>query len=621
MSAGTGAVTFGGAVGGAKALASLTTTGAGPATLDGDVTTIGAQSYGGTVTLGATDTLTATNSPVHFHGTLDAATAGVQGLTVNAGTGAVTFGSTVGASQALANLTVPGTGPITLDGNVTTTGAQSYGGVVTLGSAVALATTNNTVDFANTVDATTAGVQGLTVSAGTGAVTFGSAVGGSKALANLMVTGTGPTTLDGNVTTTGVQSYGGAVTLGATDTLTTTNSAVDFAGTVDATATGVQGLTVNAGTGPVTFGSTVGASQSLANLMVTGTGPTTLDGNVTTTGAQSYGGTVTLGATDALTTTNSTVQFLGTVNAATAGVQGLTVNAGTGAVTFGSTVGALQALANLIVTGTGPATLDGNVTTTGAQDYGGVVRLGANATLTTTNSMVDFAGTVDAATTGAQGLTVSAGTGAVTFGGSVGGSKALANLLVTGTGPTALDGDVTTTGAQSYGGTVTLGASDTLTTTNSMVDFASTVDASTAGVQGLTVSAGTGAVNFGSTVGTLRALANSDGDRYRPNNAGRQRHDHRGAELRRRGGAGRHRYSDDNRQPGALHRHGGCGDRGGAGPDGERGNWGGELRRRGRRIEGAGQPDADRRRPGDAGRQCHHLRGPELWRRGDAGGE
>ena len=57
--------------------------------------------------------------------------------------------------------------------------------------------------------------------------------------------------------------------------------------------------------------------------MVAGTGPTTLDGNVTTTGAQSYGGTVTLGATDALTTTNSTVQFLSTVNAATTGVQGL----------------------------------------------------------------------------------------------------------------------------------------------------------------------------------------------------------------------------------------------------------------------------------------------------------
>ena len=43
--------------------------------------------------------------------------------------------------------------------------------------------------------------EGLTVNAGTGAVTFGGAVGGIAALASLTVTG--PTTLDANVTTTG----------------------------------------------------------------------------------------------------------------------------------------------------------------------------------------------------------------------------------------------------------------------------------------------------------------------------------------------------------------------------------------------------------------------------------
>ena len=57
------------------------------------------------------------------------------------------------------------------------------------------------------------------------------------------------------------------------------------------------------------------------------------------------------------------------------------------------------------------------------------------------------------------------------------------------------------------------------------------------------------------------------------------------------------------------------------GPDGERRDRGGDLRRRGRRVEGAGQPDADRHRPDDAGRRCHHHRGAELRRAGDAGGE
>ena len=158
----------------------------------------------------------------------------------------MTFGGVVGGSKALANLMLTGTGPTTLDGDVTTTGAQNYGGPVTLGASTTLTTTNNAVDFAATVDAATAGVQGLTVAAGTGAVTFGGAVGGSKALANLMLTGTGAATLDGNVTTAGAQSYGGPVTLGNSIALATTNNAVGFAGRVDAKTTGVQGLTVEA---------------------------------------------------------------------------------------------------------------------------------------------------------------------------------------------------------------------------------------------------------------------------------------------------------------------------------------------------------------------------------------
>ena len=77
------------------------------------------------------------------------------------------------------------------------------------------------------------------MSAGTGAVTFGSTVGAANGRWRAW-TVTGPTTLDGNVTTTGTQSYNSAVTLGATDTLTTTNSAVDFASTVDAATAGFR---------------------------------------------------------------------------------------------------------------------------------------------------------------------------------------------------------------------------------------------------------------------------------------------------------------------------------------------------------------------------------------------
>src|SRR5439155_3468133 len=135
---------------------------------------------------------------------------------------------------------------------------------------------------------------------------------------------------------------------------------------------------------------------------------------------------------------------------------------------------------------TGPTTLDANVKTSGAQTYNSAVTLGNTVTLATTNSPVDFASTVD----GAFGLTVNAGSGTVTFGGAVGGTTPLASLAVTG--PTTLDANVTTSGAQTYHSAVTLGGTATLLTTNAAIDFASTVD----GDLDLTVNAGTGPATF-----------------------------------------------------------------------------------------------------------------------------
>lgn len=70
----------------------------------------------------------------------------------------------------------------------------------------------------------------LTIDAGSGTVTFSGAVGASKALASLNVTSTGGVAINGGaVTTEGVQTYNGNVTLGsAATTLTQTNANTDF---------------------------------------------------------------------------------------------------------------------------------------------------------------------------------------------------------------------------------------------------------------------------------------------------------------------------------------------------------------------------------------------------------
>ncbi|THD06478.1 filamentous hemagglutinin N-terminal domain-containing protein, partial [Rhodanobacter lindaniclasticus] len=144
--------------------------------------------------------------------------------------------------------------PLTLVGDVTTGGAQTYDAAILLGSNTVLTATNGAVSFAGTVDNATTTARALTVNAGSGAVTFGGAVGsdptngalgalivnstgltsfGNVAAASLATNAGGSTLLGGNITTSGTQTYNDVVTLGSNAVLTKTNSAVDFAGTVD----------------------------------------------------------------------------------------------------------------------------------------------------------------------------------------------------------------------------------------------------------------------------------------------------------------------------------------------------------------------------------------------------
>ena len=517
----------------------------------GTVQTVGAQTYNGNTTVtgdltgaaiqvNGTVTLTTADQTFDTHATDGniAVTGGVagagHGLTLDAGTGTVSLG---GAATGLSTLTVTA-GSLALDG-VSTTGAQSYSapmtlsgtfaisgpgaftvnGTATLGGATTVTTNGGNVEFGSTID----GGQSLTINPGAGNITLGGAVGGTTRLGALTLTstgaiafdssikaasvttsGAGTLTLDGGlVHTTGIQSYAEAPTLGADTTLTATT--VSFAQAVDAATAGQQGLTIN---GNAVFSGAVGANEVLKSLAVSGT--TVLDGNVDTTGTQSYGGATVLGTTATLNGT--TVSFGSTLDATTAGAQGLTID---GNAVLAGTVGGSKALAALTISGT--STLEANITTVGAQDYVGAVTLASDPTLTTTNAAVVFGSTID----GPQSLTVSTGTGNVSFDAAVGGTTRLGALVVDSSGATlftsAVDaasvttdaggslaingGVVNTTGAQSYGEATTLGADTMLTATT--VSFGSTVDAATASQQGLTLNAG---AVFDGAVGGTQAL-------------------------------------------------------------------------------------------------------------------
>ena len=466
--------TFGGEVGVGTALSGLIVVG--PATINTDaITTSGAQTYEGAVTLGTSTTLTETGtSLINFQSTVDG---GGKNLTI---AGNAEFDGTVGGNGQLGGVSVSGT--TTIDtGLITTSGAQTYTGAVTLGTGTELV--GSTITFGSTVD----GAHSLIA---LGNTEFDGAVGGGTALTAILVSGIG--TLDGGaVTTTGAQNYNNAVTLGADTTLTSTGGGtITFGSTID----NAHALTV---AGNATFHDVVGGGTALTSLFVSGTS-TLKGGAITTTGGQTYTGAVKLSADTTLVSTGgSGITFDSTINGGFA----LETNT-SGFTTFGGAVGGTIALAGLTVDG--PSALDGGtVTTTTTQTYKGLVSLGGDTNLTGT--LVAFNSTVD----GSWNLTI---TGAAAFNGVVGGVNPLLSLDVTGA--SEISADITTmlggalAAKQTYGGAVTLGSDVVLSTGGGAgfgnIQFNSTVDATTAGAQGLEVDAGT--VVFAQNVGGTAPL-------------------------------------------------------------------------------------------------------------------
>lgn len=248
---------------------------------DAPIDTSGTQTYTGQLSMDANMTLTASTL---------SANGGISGSDNNL---TVAGNATLaGGVSDLYGLTVTGTA--NLSGTITTNAAQTYEGAVQLDADTTTTgsseTFDSTVDSPGTAFALTAG----------GPATFEGVVGGTNPLSNLTASSTA--TLTGDVTTGGVQTYDGAVQLGADTTTTSTgNDAITFSGTID----GAHALNI-ATTGTVGLAKPVGATTPLASLTAgtedggTG-GPTELGASVssdsvTTTGDQNYDQDVTLDA-------------------------------------------------------------------------------------------------------------------------------------------------------------------------------------------------------------------------------------------------------------------------------------------------------------------------------------
>ncbi|MDJ1174474.1 CHAT domain-containing protein [Roseofilum capinflatum] len=451
--------------------------------LDDNLTSNGAMTLAPPLNLVDDITLDSNGGFINLDNTIN----GNQTLILNSG--GATFTSPVGNTTPLNNLTV--TGATQLNANITTTDTQTYNNAVQLNDNLTLNSTNN-ITFGQTLD----GAQDLTLNSDS--ITFSDAVGSVDPLNRLNVNGN--TRLNNNITTTTDQTYTGSVQLDNSVILESGNGNISFANTVD----GAHTLTVNSDN--ITFADAVGSIDPLNQLTVNGT--TALNGDITTTGGQTYNGFVQLNNSVTLDSGGANIAFSNPIS----GTEDLTVNAGE--IIFSDAVGSPNPLTGLTVNGN--TTLNGNVTTTGGQTYNGSVQVNDNLILESGNGDITFGQTLD----GTQDFKVDAGTGNITFNGKVGSTNPLANFTIDSTGltqindtvnagqirtnaggTTEINADITTTGEQSYNDAVILGSSVTFTTNNGNLTFDNTVDGTTAGGENLTVQTGTGDLQFFGAVG------------------------------------------------------------------------------------------------------------------------
>ncbi len=407
------------------------------------------------------------------------------GTTQIADTNALTLGTLATGALSATSTGALGLGQGSVGGALV---ATSNGGAVSQGGALSVAGTSSvnagtgaiTLAAANDFQGAVSLTGGATQITDANALTLGAV----SLAAGQSFTATGSTlTLTNGVTTTADQTYAGSVALGADVALSAGAGRIHLQGSIDGAGNDLTLASSNAAADAIRIGGAVGnVAQFVAN------GRSTLGANLTTTGSQTFAGTLTLGGDAVLDAGAATISLQGVDG----GTRNLTLTSSGAAADAISVAGAVANAASL--TTNGRTRLAGNVTTTGTQAYNGSVLLGGDVALT--GSTLTFGGSVD----GAHALAVNNGSGATAvFNAAVGDSSALTSLSVSG--PARLNGSrITTTGGQSYADAVTLGSNTTLA--GNSVSFLGTVD----GAHALAVQ-NPGTTTFAGAVGTASPLA------------------------------------------------------------------------------------------------------------------
>lgn len=485
MRAGTGGnAVLSGAVGGTNALTNLSFTSANTIQVGSNITITGANplTFPSPVSLTGASIVTSNGANINFNSALD----GGQNLTLVAGGGSITFTGTVGGGARLGTLAVTSAANVTSNGITATAISQASGtgttsfGVLNTNGGGGIVLTANAVTFTGNV--TTTGGGPLTITNG-GTLTINNGL--SLSLAGAFTqNGVGSVSLGGAITTSDLNiSFLRAVTLTSGIALSTGAVGVGDI-TFSSTLNGTQTLGLTAGTGNISFADIVGGSAPLSAVTINSasnaTATTFSAASLTQSagsGTSTFNGAVILSGALALTTSNVTIHQNVTSGSSAA------VNVGG---TFALTSGAVMSLDSTFTqSGTGSNQLSGSIATTNDTiQFAGAVVLTGTTQLNTGSGVGDI--TLSSEVQGPGALTLTAGTGNVSFGANSGTSTRLgalsiasssgismqamtaSSILGTSTGNITLSGALNTNSVAgvSFSGTA-ISLSGSMTTTNS----------------------------------------------------------------------------------------------------------------------------------------------------------
>jgi filamentous hemagglutinin family protein len=327
--------------------------------------------------------------------------------------GAVTVGS--GATLNLGGITTSSGKSFTLSGG-TITGSGTIGGAVTLAANTTLSPSNY-LYFNGSIS----GAYGLTINN-----SYATVFNGSVNIASLTKNYTSTTTINNNITTSGTQTYGGAVSVTGARTLT--GSSLNFNGNL----TGNNALTLVGNSSGLTVNGAVNIGSNALTLRGTSSGSGTFTINNTMTA-----GSLLLQNIGTATLTD-TSKFSGVTTIAASGVGTLNYLSN-GALSIG-TVGGVDGITATgtveVATNSGDLTLLRNVTTSNTTATAMILNAGKNTA----------AGTSTGGNIVINGGTISVGSGGIAklYSGSLS-NNTLATLIGLGSGRFRYNSDETTT--------------------------------------------------------------------------------------------------------------------------------------------------------------------------------